>query len=59
MSRVSQELGITENMIHPVINYTTDVECQLHTDILILRALRQILRLSTDFLTDKIERKNI
>ena len=56
---MSQELGITENMIQPVINYTTDVETQLHTDILILRALRQILRLCTDFLTDKIERQNI
>ena len=56
---MSQELGITENMIQPVINYTTEVETQLHTDILILRALRQILRLCTDFLTDKIERQNI
>ena len=45
-------------MIHPIRNYTTQVECHDAMDILILRALRQILRVSQDYLEDKIAMRN-
>ena len=49
--------GIKENKIHPVRNYTKETECVLEMSILTLRGLRQIVRLSGDFLTDMIARK--
>ena len=42
------------NQIQPIKNYNTEVECNDAMDILILRALRQILRYSQDYLEDKI-----
>ena len=42
------------NMIQPIRNYNTQVECNDAMDILILRALRQILRYSQDYLEDKV-----
>ena len=41
-------------MIQPIRNYNTQVECNEAMDILVLRALRQILRYSQDYLEDKI-----
>ena len=45
-------------MIQPIRNYNTQVECNDAMDILILRALRQILRYSQDYLEDKIAMRN-
>ena len=44
-------------MIQPIRNYNTQVECNEAMDILVLRALRQILRYSQDYLEDKIARR--
>ena len=46
IQQISAELGILPNMVQPVRNYNTQVECNKLMDILILRALRQILRYS-------------
>ena len=58
IQEISEELGITPNMIHPIRNYNKQVECNDAMDILILRALRQILRYSQDYLEDKIAMRN-
>ena len=58
IQEISEELGILPNMIQPIRNYTTQVECDDAMDILILRALRQILRYSQDYLEDKIAMRN-
>jgi len=55
VAEISNSFGIPENTIHPVRNYKTEIECVTDINILTLRALRQILRNSEDFLTDKIE----
>ena len=52
---MSETLGINNNKILPVQNYKTQVECDINMDILTLRALRQILRFSKDFLRDKTQ----
>ena len=54
IQEISEELGILPNMIQPIRNYNTQVECNEAMDILVLRALRQILRYSQDYLEDKI-----
>ena len=46
------------SMIQPIRNYNTQVECNDAMDILVLRALRQILRYSQDYLEDKIAMRN-
>ena len=58
IQEISEELGILPNMIQPIRNYNTQVECNDAMDILILRALRQILRYSQDYLEDKIAMRN-
>ena len=50
---VSQTLGIDAKQIYPVRNYNIQTECAREMDILNLRAQRQILRNSNDFLRDK------
>ena len=57
IQEISEELGILPNMIQPIRNYNTQVECNEAMDILVLRALRQILRYSQDYLEDKIARR--
>ena len=49
--------GINLNQIFPVRNYSVETECELDTDLLILRAQRQVLRNSEDYLLDKIARR--
>ena len=58
IQEISEELGILPNMIQPIRNYNTQVECNEAMDILVLRALRQILRYSQDYLEDKVDRVN-
>ena len=58
IQEIGEELGILPNMIQPIRNYNTQVECNDAMDILILRALRQILRYSQDYLEDKIAMRN-
>ena len=53
---MSRKFGITENMIYPVQNYSSETEKELGIDILTLRTLRQILRCSQDFLQDRVDR---
>lgn len=55
VTEVSETLGINNNKILPVRNYKTQVECNTNMDILALRALRQILRFSKDFLRDRTQ----
>jgi len=52
---VSERFGIPQSLIYPVRNYDRQTECEQDIDILILRALRQIVRNSEAFLEDKIE----
>jgi len=54
---VSGIFGIKVNLIQPVRNYDTQQECDSSMDTLILRALRQILRHSKDYLKDVIARQ--
>jgi len=56
VNEVSKKFGINLNQIFPVRNYSVETECELETDLLILRAQRQILRNSEDYLLDKIAR---
>ena len=57
VNEVSKKFGITLSKIFPVSNYSVQTECEVETDLLILRAQRQILRNSEDYLLDKIERR--
>merc|ERR1719495_2086662 len=59
VTEVSKKFGINLNQIFPVRNYSVETECELETDLLILRAMRQILRNSQDYLLDKIARREI
>merc|ERR1712150_88218 len=54
VNEVSQKFGINQNQIFPVRNYFEETECTLENNILILQALRQILRNSEDYLKDRI-----
>jgi len=54
--QVSKIFGVSENMVFPVQNYSSQNEKVMGIDILLLRALRQILRCSKTFVDDMIER---
>jgi len=56
VQNVSKKFGITENLIYPIQNYSSETEKELGIDILTLRTLRQILRCSQDFLEDRVDR---
>ena len=53
---VSVKFGITQNMIYPVQNYSSETEKELGVDLLALTILRQILRSSKEFLQDRLDR---
>jgi len=57
VKEVSQKFGINQNQIFPVRNYIEETECTLENNLLILQALRQILRNSEDYLKDRIARE--
>jgi len=57
VKEVSQKFGINQNQIFPVRNYFEETECTLENNLLILQALRQILRNSEDYLKDRIARE--
>ena len=48
-------MGMNPNQVFPVRNYSFETECDLHIDILNLRAQRQILRNSGEYLEDKLD----
>ena len=52
---MSFKLGLNPNQVFPVRNYSIETECDLHIDILNLRAQIQILRNSRMYLKDKIK----
>ena len=54
VQELSKKFGTTPNHIFPVRNYNMETECSLSIDILNLRAQRQILRYSVEYLEDKI-----
>jgi len=54
---VSEKFGVAQNMVFPVQNYSSEIEKELGIDILMLRALRQILRCSKTCIDDMIERE--
>jgi len=49
--------GMPPMNIHPVRNYFSEVEVELPMDILVLTAVRQILRGAHDFLQDMLDRE--
>ena len=55
VEEVSFKLGLNPNQVFPVRNYSIETECDLHIDILNLRAQIQILRNSRMYLKDKIK----
>ena len=55
VEEVSNKLGLQANQVFPVRSYSMETECNLHIDILNLRAQRQILRNSRSYLKDKIK----
>merc|ERR550519_2315325 len=55
VEEVSRKLELNPNRVFPVRNYSVETECDLHIDILNLRAQRQILRNSRMYLKDKIK----
>jgi len=55
VEEVSYKLGLNPNQVFPVRNYSIETECDLHMDILNLRAQIQILRNSKMYLKDKIK----
>ena len=61
VEEVSRKLELNPNRVFPVRNYSVETECDLHIDILNLRAQRQILRSSTVYLKDKnkVDRINL
>ena len=52
---LSKKFGTPPNLIFPVRNYNMETECNLSVDILNLRAQRQILRNSVEYLEDKLD----
>ena len=48
-------MGLNQNHVFPVRNYSIETECDLHMDILNLRAQLQILRNSKTHLRDKFK----
>ena len=54
VKELSKKFGTPHNHIFPVRNYDMETECNLSIDILNLRAQRQILRYSVEYLEDKI-----
>ena len=55
VQELSKKLGTPPNLIFPVRNYNMETECNLSVDILNLRAQRQILRNSVEYLEDKLD----
>jgi len=54
---VTQKFGVAQNMVFPVQNYSSELEKEPGIDILLLRALHQILRCSKTRIDDMIERE--
>merc|ERR1711892_635869 len=54
---VTQKFGVAQNMVFPVQNYSSELEKEPGIDILLLRALRQILRCSKTCIDDMVERE--
>merc|ERR1712123_226802 len=54
---VTQKFGVAQNMVFPVQNYSSELEKEPGIDILLLRALRQILRSSKTCIEDMVERE--
>ena len=52
---LSKKFGTPPNLIFPVRNYNMETECNMSIDILNLRAQRQILRNSVEYLEDKLD----
>jgi len=57
VKEVTQKFGVAENMVFPVQNYSSELEKEPGIDILLLRALRQILRCSKTCIDDMVERE--
>ena len=57
VEEVCSKLGLNPNQVFPVRNYSMETECDMHIDILNMRAQIQILRNSTMYLKDKIKVK--
>ena len=55
VQELSKKFGTPPNLIFPVRNYNMETECDLSIDILNLRAQRQILRNSVEYLEDKLD----
>ncbi|XP_060776875.1 interferon-induced protein 44-like [Neoarius graeffei] len=52
MNEVSVQLGVSLNTVVPVKNYSKELELDLHTDILLLSAVLQIIRTTEAFFDD-------
>ena len=52
---LSKKFGTPPNLIFPVRNYNMETECNMSIDILNLRAQRQILRNSVEYLEDALD----
>jgi len=57
VQEVSHMFGINQAQIYPVRNYSEQTDCKRAMDILILRVARQIVRNSSDYLADKLDRE--
>ena len=55
VEEICEKMGMNPNQVFPVRNYAFETECNLHIDILNLRAQIQILRHSKSYLRDKIK----
>merc|ERR1711892_240647 len=54
---VTQKFGVAQNMVFPVQNYSSENDKEMGIDILLLRALRQMLRCSKTCIEDMIQRE--
>ncbi|XP_052395582.1 interferon-induced protein 44-like [Carassius gibelio] len=52
VQEVSSRLGVPVSCVLPVKNYSQELELELNCDVLLLTALKQMLRLADDYLDD-------
>ncbi|XP_051788730.1 interferon-induced protein 44-like [Erpetoichthys calabaricus] len=52
VTQLGQMLGVPVSSISPVKNYSTETEINLHADVLILKALQQMLRAADAYFDD-------